>query len=54
MALVAAVVSARYRDIPLMVQDILTILFWFTPPMYFPGPIRIFEGSPKLSDILLH
>jgi lipopolysaccharide transport system permease protein len=36
MALVAAVVSARYRDIPLMIQNILTILFWFTPLMYFP------------------
>lgn len=36
MALVAAIVSARYRDIPLMIQNILTILFWFTPLMYFP------------------
>lgn len=36
MALVAAVVSARYRDIPVMIQNILTILFWLTPLMYFP------------------
>lgn len=36
MALVTAVVSARYRDVPVMVQNILNILFWFTPLMYFP------------------
>jgi len=36
MALVVAVVSARYRDIPMMIQSILTILFWFTPLIYFP------------------
>jgi len=34
--LVSAVVSARYRDIPVMIQSILGILFWFTPLMYFP------------------
>jgi lipopolysaccharide transport system permease protein len=36
MALVAAIASARYRDIPVMIQNILMILFWFTPLMYFP------------------
>lgn len=36
MVLVAAIVSARYRDIPLMILNILNILFWFTPLMYFP------------------
>lgn len=36
MALVSAVVSARYRDVPVMIQNILNILFWFTPLMYFP------------------
>lgn len=35
-ALVVAVVSARYRDVPLITQNILNILFWFTPLMYFP------------------
>jgi lipopolysaccharide transport system permease protein len=35
-ALVSAVVSARYRDVPVMIQNILNILFWFTPLMYFP------------------
>jgi lipopolysaccharide transport system permease protein len=33
---VTAVLSARYRDIPVMIQNILNILFWFTPLMYFP------------------
>jgi len=36
MALVAAVISARYRDVPVMITNILNILFWFTPLMYFP------------------
>ena len=36
MALVVAVVSARYRDVPLITQNILNIAFWFTPLMYFP------------------
>ena len=35
-ALVAAVLSARYRDIPIMITNVLNILFWFTPLMYFP------------------
>jgi ABC-type polysaccharide/polyol phosphate export permease len=36
MALVAGVVSARYRDVPLMINNVLNILFWFTPLIYFP------------------
>jgi ABC-type polysaccharide/polyol phosphate export permease len=36
MALVAAVISARYRDVPLMISNIITVLFWVTPLMYFP------------------
>jgi ABC-type polysaccharide/polyol phosphate export permease len=35
-ALLAAVLSARYRDVPLMIQNVLNILFWFTPLLYFP------------------
>jgi len=34
--LVTAVISARYRDVPLMIDNILSIAFWFTPLMYFP------------------
>jgi ABC-type polysaccharide/polyol phosphate export permease len=36
MALVAAVLSTRYRDIPMMIQHILGIIFWFTPLIYLP------------------
>ena len=36
MALVSAVISARYRDVPLMIASLLSILFWFTPLVYFP------------------
>jgi ABC-type polysaccharide/polyol phosphate export permease len=36
MALVAAVLSARYRDVPVMITNLFAILFWFTPLMYFP------------------
>jgi lipopolysaccharide transport system permease protein len=35
-ALAVAVVSARYRDVPLITQNMLNITFWFTPLMYFP------------------
>jgi ABC-type polysaccharide/polyol phosphate export permease len=35
-ALVAAVLSARYRDVPVMITNVLGIIFWFTPLMYFP------------------
>jgi len=36
MALVAAILSARYRDVPVMISNLFGILFWFTPLMYFP------------------
>jgi len=36
MALVAAVVSARYRDVPLIIANIFAVLFWLTPLIYFP------------------
>jgi lipopolysaccharide transport system permease protein len=34
--LVSAIVSARYRDVPVIIQNVINILFWFTPLMYFP------------------
>lgn len=36
MALLSAVVSARYRDVPLIIANLLSIAFWFTPLVYFP------------------
>jgi len=35
-ALVAAIVSARYRDVPVLINSIFMILFWLTPLIYFP------------------
>jgi ABC-type polysaccharide/polyol phosphate export permease len=36
MALVSAIISARYRDVPQLIANVLQILFWLTPLMYFP------------------
>lgn len=40
MALVSAVISARYRDVPQLIANILQILFWLTPLMYFPEQLH--------------
>jgi ABC-type polysaccharide/polyol phosphate export permease len=34
--LFCAIVSARYRDVPVMIQNFLTVIVWLTPLMYFP------------------
>ena len=36
MALFAAMLSVRYRDIPMTIQSVFSILFWLTPLMYQP------------------
>ena len=36
MALVCSIVSARYRDVPAIIANVLAVLFWLTPLMYFP------------------
>ena len=36
MVLFVAIVSVRYRDVPVIIQNVLGIVFWFTPLMYFP------------------
>lgn len=36
MVVIVSIVSARYRDIPMIVQNMFTFLFWLTPIMYFP------------------
>jgi ABC-type polysaccharide/polyol phosphate export permease len=38
-ALVSGVISARYRDVPVIIANILNILFWLTPIMYFPSQL---------------
>jgi lipopolysaccharide transport system permease protein len=40
MALISAVISARYRDVPQLIANILQILFWLTPLMYFPEQLH--------------
>jgi ABC-type polysaccharide/polyol phosphate export permease len=54
-ALVTAVVSARYRDVPLMIQNILGVVFWFTPLIYFPeqlGTKRFIADYNPLTHII--
>jgi homopolymeric O-antigen transport system permease protein len=57
MMLFLAVVSVRYRDIPVIVQNILGIVFWFTPLMYFPEQLGsnqyIVEYNPLTHMIAL-
>jgi len=36
MVLAAALLSARYRDIPLMIQNAFSVLVWLTPVYYLP------------------
>lgn len=40
MALFAAVISTRYRDMPLIIQSIFSALYWLTPLMYYPEQLR--------------
>jgi ABC-type polysaccharide/polyol phosphate export permease len=34
MAFAAAILSARFRDIPMILQNLFTVLFWLTPVVY--------------------
>ena len=38
-ALAAAIISARYRDVPMIIQNAFTVLFWLTPILYMPSQI---------------
>jgi len=35
-ALVAGILAARFRDIPMLIQSLLNIMFWVTPLVYYP------------------
>jgi lipopolysaccharide transport system permease protein len=55
MVLICAIVSARYRDIPLIIQNILNIAFWLTPLMYFPeqlGPKRYIADYNPITHMI--
>jgi lipopolysaccharide transport system permease protein len=36
MAMFAAILSTRYRDLPMIVTNLFTVLFWLTPILYEP------------------
>lgn len=48
MALVCAVISARFRDFPMIVQSLFAALFWITPIMYFP---KMFGDKQYILDL---
>lgn len=39
MSLVVAIVSTRFRDVPLIVSNIFSVLIWLTPVMYLPSQL---------------
>jgi lipopolysaccharide transport system permease protein len=39
MALLSAIFSTRYRDMPLFIQNIFSVLLWLTPVMYYPSQL---------------
>lgn len=41
-AMFTAILSARYRDVPMIVQNAFTVLFWLTPIFYMP--VQLGEG----------
>ncbi len=40
MAVGAAILSARFRDVPLIIQNTFTVLFWLTPVLYLPSQMK--------------
>jgi lipopolysaccharide transport system permease protein len=36
MAFMLAIVSTRFRDVPMIVQSAMGVLFWLTPIIYYP------------------
>ena len=39
MGLVAALLSTRFRDVPLIVSNLFAVLIWLTPVLYQPGQL---------------
>lgn len=48
--LAAALLSTRFRDVPMMLQNIFNILFWLTPVIYFPQQLG--QGPQQLITML--
>ena len=38
-AMFTAILSARFRDVPMIVQNVFTVLFWLTPIFYMPAQL---------------
>lgn len=38
-SLMAAILSARFRDVPMIVQNTFTVMFWLTPVLYLPSQL---------------
>lgn len=34
--LLLAIISTRFRDVPMIIQSVLTVAFWLTPIIYYP------------------
>jgi ABC-type polysaccharide/polyol phosphate export permease len=56
MALAAGLLSARFRDVPLLIQNLFTVLVWVTPVYYQPeqlGPnTRMFTELNPLTHVM--
>jgi lipopolysaccharide transport system permease protein len=39
MALAAALISARFRDVPILIQNLFSVLVWLTPVFYQPDQL---------------
>jgi ABC-type polysaccharide/polyol phosphate export permease len=51
MVLAAGLISARFRDVPLLIQNAFNVLLWLTPVYYQPeqlGPVArlIIDANP--------
>ncbi len=37
MGMIAGIVSTRYRDVPMIIVNIFSVLLWLTPVLYYPS-----------------
>lgn len=55
MMVLLGMLSVRFRDVPVMVQNAMTVLFWITPIFYFPeqlGGRRIIADANPLTHVI--
>lgn len=51
LTLLLAIVATRYRDIPVILQSIMPILFWSAPIVYAPEQLGDFAWIPQLNPV---